>query len=131
MRISDWSSDVCSSDLAVADIRRHVDNADAGANVADGGGRWFVAVAAVGTAIARDRRRADRARRAARRQQQPPQQQRDWIQVHGVVSPTEAHHSGGRRPRWKQDRESHVEGTREAVRVDHGGRRLTKKKKKK
>src|SRR3546814_10768918 len=85
MRISDWSSDVCSSDLAVADIRRHVDNADAGANVADGGGRWFVAVAAVGTAIARDRRRADRARRAARRQHQPTQQQRDWFQVHGVV----------------------------------------------
>src|SRR3546814_7197978 len=91
MRISDWSSDVCSSDLAVADIRRHVDNADAGANVADGGGRWFVAVAAVGTAIARDRRRADRARRAARRQHQPTQQQRDWFQVHGVVSPKAAH----------------------------------------
>src|SRR3546814_3955860 len=114
MRISDWSSDVCSSDLGHEEdvpeprlVQRvelpHDGRADADVHAA-----------------VRDRpyRRLECARdRAARRRQDHPPER-------------ELHRPGRPRLRADQDRQSIVEGKSVSGRVNLGGRRSIKKKKK-
>src|SRR3546814_14196383 len=97
MRISDWSSDVCSSDLVVAVPQdRHL----------AGRGREFVAFAPLFPRLVIERHDHFLEGKAGQLARQPAAQ----------------------RP---ADRKSVVEGKSVSVRVDLGGRRIIKKKKKK
>src|SRR3546814_17579877 len=110
MRISDWSSDVCSSDL----------------------------VAVRGAGPGRSRPGADRlARRGPGLGSHPGARRRagHGATAHGIAGvrgPTGGRDRAARRRRGagSRDRKSVVEGKRVAVRVDLGGRRSLKKKKK-
>src|SRR3546814_16096605 len=107
MRISDWSSDVCSSDLPVADPRR----AAAWRCLRRGGQKD-------GLCGVRPFLQSDADPSEQHRLQCPPP---------GPDAPCSgARHARGADP----DRKSVVEGKRGAVRVDLGGRRFIKKKKK-
>src|SRR3546814_12351252 len=101
MRISDWSSDVCSSDL---EMRRCADRA---ANVA--------------AKLERREPRRERRRRTARRATRPASQIPRIVgcSVNVVICLKIA----------RQDRKSVVEGKSVSVRVDLVGRRILKKKK--
>src|SRR3546814_17113394 len=102
MRISDWSSDVCSSDLAVAQGR-------GGRSEPRGAGDEAPAAAAAAGGDARGRSAA-----------------------HGA-GPAGARRLRAREPAGaaRQDRKSVVWGKSVSVRVDLGGRRIIKQKKKK
>src|SRR3546814_14716100 len=107
MRISDWSSDVCSSDLPVE--RRHLVLHEPGALVQD-------PVHHVGLGVAEPLQRGQLAERGDAVEHEP-----DVVEGRGVVSHG-ADTTGG-------DRKSVVEGKSVSVRVDLGGRRILKKKK--
>src|SRR3546814_15060268 len=100
MRISDWSSDVCSSDLRCAD-------ADA---------RPRLGLAAPGQPDAP-------AARGRRTRGVPARQSRARRHLYGYVAKL-----GNRGLARSVDRKSVVEGKRVSVRVDLGGRRIIKKK---
>src|SRR3546814_18250101 len=106
MRISDWSSDACSSDLAVARIRGEARPAAVikrGAGGRDGAIRIGVRGVDDGGDFAARRRIVDRERLAV----------------------------AGLHPLAVEDRKSVGEGKSVSVRVDLGGRRLIKNKKQK
>src|SRR3546814_18576639 len=105
MRISDWSSDVCSSDLP------------------DRGHRGTFS-GAMSTTICRVRSMACRKRGLLRgRRVAAPQESAERHQRRDAVAEDL---EGGE----QRDRKSVVKGKRVSVRVDLGGRRLMKKKKK-
>src|SRR3546814_13175804 len=113
MRISDWSSDVCSSDLARAAreaLERTPDQLKAlrDAGVVDAGGRGICVI-------------LDAAETAMTGRRPMPPAQRQAIPV---PLPTNDLTAGGARKR-------RVLGKRVPVRVDPGGRRCIKTKKKK
>src|SRR3546814_13910667 len=98
MRISDWSSDVCSSDLDLARPRRGRRGADLGQDT-------------------RRRRRTVRRRGAA-----------DYRRGAADRHPGRLRQPRDRRARLAIDRKSVVSGKSVSVRVDLGGRRIIKKK---
>src|SRR3546814_18312313 len=106
MRISDWSSDVCSSDLPASTlpraslaVRTQVHHHDAGV----GGSQRLRRQAAIG--------------------------ERAWpVRLHEHVRPA---HQVEERLAARLDRKSGGEGKRVSVRVDIGGGRIIKKKKQK
>src|SRR3546814_17150073 len=102
MRISDWSSDVCSSDLEKQTVRRedHV------------GDRVGLPLVAVQDRAHREGRRID-----VGRDDRP--QGADAVEALGARPLGEG----------RVDRKSAVQGTRVVVRVDHGGSRNLQKKK--
>src|SRR3546814_11038284 len=100
MRISDWSSDVCSSDLRTEHRRRHgITNALAGGDDPANG-------------MPADLRRRRRDHHEQR-----------------IREETRLGHSGESSGPGDEDRKSVVEGKSVSVRVDLGGRRIIKKKK--
>src|SRR3546814_20088700 len=110
MRISDWSSDVCSSDLRAARC--------------DGGGRSGDA----GRLCRRRRTRPRRPRRAlagGAARGAPRGQRRARARLSGRAG---TGGGMGRECRGARDRKSAVEGKSVSVRVDLGGRRIIKKK---
>src|SRR3546814_17088088 len=113
MRISDWSSDVCSSDLARTGARtegaRDDKRRDPSASRPDAEARP--------ARPQRRKRRGDRALggQGRRRAAHPP----------GRIDPVQRARPG------RPDRQSVVEGKRETVRVNLGGDRMLNKKKKK
>src|SRR3546814_17489347 len=102
MRISDWSSDVCSSDL-----QRH---------------RLVRAL----LRLVQPRLREDQRQLPARRARHP----RPSVAVHGGVRGDGAGDGPAVRTPAQLDRKSVVKGKSVSVRVDLGGRRIIKKKKK-
>src|SRR3546814_12125544 len=120
MRISDWSSDVCSSDLRIARQGR-----GAGRRAWRGGGRGELqrapAAARAQAGVGQDARRVSRLRAALRH---TVRRRRGSARPSLGRAPPSA-----RRDRRAADRKSVVEGKRVSVRVDLGGRRIIKKKK--
>src|SRR3546814_16202006 len=107
MRISDWSSDVCSSDLPDAGVdRRARQTAQVFQRMQTDAKRQLQAAVKAGGG------------KAACRQRRVVEECAD-----------EADHLVHRAPVVPQDRTSVVWGTRVSVRVDFGGRRIIKKKK--
>src|SRR3546814_13356721 len=109
MRISDWSSDVCSSDL-----HRTIGKTD------HGEGR--------GVRVGPDRRKNRETRRLARRHARPPARadprRRTGGDRNGQVAQAV---EPARRPGVGTERKSVVTGKSVEVRVDLGGRRILKK----
>src|SRR3546814_11646048 len=117
MRISDWSSDVCSSDLDPAILKR---------------------MAAVRAALRQARERLDEAVAVAAASAPAPEAERgseQWVDNQVTLSRLLAAQGAVRNAGTdlgaimdKLDRKSGVLGKSDEVRVDFGGRRLIKKK---
>src|SRR3546814_18600287 len=102
MRISDWSSDVCSSDLAPPPTPQSPEN-----------------LSAMPAAAHKRRHIRSYAHRSAARQSRPDD----------PASTARAAHSGAlHKWTWQLDRKRVVTGKRVSVRVDFGGLRILKKK---
>src|SRR3546814_21129379 len=106
MRISDWSSDVCSADLVADDVRPGVlcGRDDPCRRLAPGPGPLRRGVPPVAAPVRRDDRR-----------RYPGQQDGPGV-------------AQGLRPDARTDRKRVEKGKRGYVRVDSGGRRIIKKK---
>src|SRR3546814_15227246 len=104
MRISDWSSDVCSSDLGGRFGCTHRDTT---------GSRAY------GRQVRE--RFSGHGRRSSQRRQGPA------LRLYGTIGHGDALQKRGAA---SLDRKSVVSGKRVSVRVDHGGRRILKKKRK-
>src|SRR3546814_19698257 len=108
MRISDWSSDVCSSDLRVRSAQ-HFDPVDvAGEQMAE-----IISVADAARVVDLD-----------------PVDQHQSLRRFGAAQRYARHRSHAARPA-EPDRKSVVSGKSVSVRVDLGGRRIIKNKNKK
>src|SRR3546814_13430165 len=113
MRISDWSSDVCSSDLKGADVRRDEEGDRPQQGLADAALRLWRFQHLDDSRLFADQARLGRQGRGAG-DREPARRRRIW---QGVA-------------RRRADRTSAVEGKGVSVRVGPGGRRDIKKKKK-
>src|SRR3546814_16144934 len=111
MRISDWSSDVCSSDLKLRVAQAELDRMRSDA-------QFFA------EQIAQIEQRANWLRAILPRDRQLAALREQADEIRDAIASAEASISN------MQDRKSGVAGKRVSVRVDTGGRRILKKKKK-
>src|SRR3546814_13787496 len=139
MRISDWSSDVCSSDLARLEIARalyeHGDRATARPIAALKPDEHLARIAAAEQVEERPRHRLQSlmdglARIELARLEQPRHVAIELVHARKEIDHDETLHPDPRADRPRAiDRQSVVQGKSVSVRVDIGGRRSIKKKK--
>src|SRR3546814_13210445 len=146
MRISDWSADVCASDLRRSGGRDPSANAPGGASHGKGGEiggatfgfrslcRWCPAVRSLCCGGSGEGRLSVRLRRQVRalpgRRSPGPKDQAHLLREPRGVGVGRGRQGNALRHGAHQDRKSVVEGKSVSVRLDLGGRRIIKKKKK-